>query len=68
MPACQSSDRSSSGIGKAISIDPQNAPAYRMLGYIQVQQKQMNKGIANLQKASDLGDEVAIGLLEKYKK
>ena len=31
---------------KAISIDSQNAPAYRMLGYIQVQQKQTEKGIA----------------------
>ena len=39
-----------------------------MLGYIQVQQKQMEKGISNLQKARDLGDEVAIGLLEKYNK
>ena len=53
---------------KAISIDSQNAPAYRMLGYIQVQQKQTEKGIANLKKAKELGDEVAIGLLEKYSK
>lgn len=53
---------------KAISIDSQNAPVYRMLGYIQVQQKQTEKGIANLKKAKELGDEVAIGLLEKYSK
>ena len=53
---------------KAISIDSQNAPAYRMLGYIQVQQEQTEKGIANLKKAKELGDEVAIGLLEKYSK
>mgnify|MGYP000221906347 FL=1 len=39
-----------------------------MLGYIQVQQKQTEKGIANLKKAKELGDEVAIGLLEKYSK
>lgn len=68
MFTCQPNSRSCSSSRKAISIDSQNAPAYRMLGYIQVQQKQTEKGIANLKKAKELGDEVAIGLLEKYSK
>ena len=64
----QNSAEAVQALEKAISIDSQNAPAYRMLGYIQVQQKQTEKGIANLKKAKELGDEVAIGLLEKYSK
>lgn len=52
---------------RAIKMDPENAPAYRMLGYAQIQNKEKNKGLANLQKAKDLGDEVADGLLQKYK-
>ena len=51
----------------AIKMDPENAPAYRMLGYAQIQNKEKDKGLANLQKAKDLGDEVADGLLQKYK-
>lgn len=52
---------------RAVEIDPENAPAYRMLGYAQIQNKEKDQGIANLQKAKDLGDEVADGLLQKYK-
>lgn len=52
---------------RAIKMDPENAPAYRMLGYAQIQNKEKDKGLANLQKAKDLGDEVANGLLQKYK-
>lgn len=52
---------------RAIKMDPENAPAYRMLGYAQIQNKEKDKGLANLQKAKDLGDEVADGLLQKYK-
>lgn len=52
---------------RAIKMDPENAPAYRMLGYAQIQNKEKDKGLANLQKAKDLGDEVADGLLQRYK-
>ncbi len=52
---------------RAIKMDPENAPAYRMLGYAQIQNKEKDKGLANLQKAKNLGDEVADGLLQKYK-
>lgn len=52
---------------RAIKMDPENAPAYRMLGYAQIQNKEKDKGLTNLQKAKDLGDEVADGLLQKYK-
>lgn len=52
----------------ALSLDPKNAPAYRMLGYCQVQQKDVKEGMANLQKAKELGDTVANELLTKYSK
>lgn len=52
----------------ALALDPDNAPAYRMLGYCQVQQKNTKEGIANLQKAKELGDTVADELLKKYGK
>jgi len=52
----------------AIKIDTENAPAYRMLGYTLVQQNQTDKGIVYLEKAKELGDEVATSLLQKYKK
>lgn len=52
----------------ALSLDPKNAPAYRMLGYCQVQQKNTKEGIANLQEAKELGDTVADELLKKYSK
>lgn len=55
-------------LATAISLDPKNAPAYRMLGYCQVQQKNTKEGIANLQKAKELGDTVADELLKKYGK
>ena len=60
-------DEAIKALTRAVEMDPENAPAYRMLGYSQIQNKEKEKGIANLQKAKDLGDEVADGLLEKYK-
>lgn len=53
---------------KAILLDSKNAPAYRMLGYTQIQQQQKEKGMENLRKAQELGDEIAKGLIEKYEK
>lgn len=53
---------------KALTIDAKNAPACRMLGYAYILQKQKDKGLKYLQQAKDLGDEIAGGLIEKYKK
>ena len=60
-------DEAIKALTQAVEMDAENAPAYRMLGYAQIQNKEKEKGIANLQKAVDLGDEVANGLLQKYK-
>ena len=38
-----------------------------MLGYCQVQQGNKKEGLAHLQKALEMGDTVAKGLIEKYK-
>ena len=53
---------------QAISLDAGNAAAYRMLGYIQVQQDKKQEGLANLNKAKELGDTVAGDLIERYGK
>ncbi|WP_300729065.1 trypsin-like peptidase domain-containing protein [uncultured Bacteroides sp.] len=53
---------------KAIALDAKNAPAYRMLGYTQIQQKKEQEGLGNLKKAKELGDEIAEGLIQKYSK
>ena len=55
-------------LNKAIELDAKNAAAYRMLGYCQVQQGKKKEGMANLEKAVELGDTVAKDLIEKYKK
>lgn len=60
-------DEAEKALTRAISIDAENAPAYRMLGYCQIQQKKKEAGLKNLQRAKDLGDEVAEGLIEKFK-
>lgn len=51
---------------KVISMDAQNAPAYRMLGYCQALQKNTKEACANFAKAKELGDEVVDTLIEKY--
>lgn len=61
-------DEAVKALEKAISIDKDNAPAHRMLGYVLIQQKQKEKGIQYLTKAKELGDNIADGLLKKYKK
>ena len=53
---------------QAIALDANNAAAYRMLGYSQIQQKQKKEGLANLKKAQELGDTVAGNLIERYNK
>ena len=60
-------DEAIAALNQSISIDGTNGGAYRMLGYCQVQKGDKNAGIANLQKAVELGDDTAASLIEKYK-
>ena len=52
---------------ECIQIDPNNSDGYLFLGLAQCLKGQKTEGIANLQKARELGDEQAEGLIEKYK-
>ena len=60
-------DEAIQALQHSLSLDAQNAVAYRMLGYCQVQQGNKKEGLAHLQKALEMGDTVAKGLIEKYK-
>ncbi len=51
---------------KVLTLSADNAVAYRMLGYCQVMMKEKKEGRLNLEKARDLGDKVAVQLIEKY--
>lgn len=52
---------------ECIQVDPDNSDGYLFLGLAQCLKGQKTEGIANLQKARELGDEQAEGLIEKYK-
>ena len=52
---------------ECIGIDANNSDGYLFLGLAQCLKGQKTEGIANLQKARELGDEQAEGLIEKYK-
>ena len=52
---------------ECIQIDPNNSDGYLFLGLAQCLKGQKAEGVANLQKARELGDEQAEGLIEKYK-
>ena len=52
---------------ECIQVDPDNSDGYLFLGLAQCLKGQKAEGIANLQKAWDLGDAQAEGLIEKYK-
>ena len=52
---------------KCISIDPDFADAYRILGICFVQNNQKEDGLKQLQKAVDLGDKIAPKLIEEIK-
>lgn len=54
-------------LNKAIALSPKDAGLYRMLGFSQIMLKQKKAGMANLQKAKDMGDKVAEQLIKKYK-
>ena len=51
---------------KAISMNNQYAPAYRLLGYCQAIQNKKKEACANFAKAKELGDEIVDQLIEKY--
>ncbi|MDO4949433.1 MAG: tetratricopeptide repeat protein, partial [Bacteroidales bacterium] len=51
---------------QVLRLTTDNAVAYRMLGYCQVMLKNKTEGKQNLEKARDLGDKVAVQLIEKY--
>ena len=61
-------DEAIKALQQALTLDSQSAAAYRMLGYCQVQQNKKKEGLANLQKAKELGDTVAESLIQKYSK
>ncbi len=53
---------------QAIAIAPDNADAYRIKGYAQIQKGDTEAGKVNLQKAIDLGDEVSKEIMKEYVK
>ena len=59
-------DEAIAAFQKAITLDANHAPAYRMLGYCQALQKKNKEACANFAKAKELGDEVVDSLIEKY--
>ena len=52
---------------ECISIAPDNSDGYLFLGLAQCLKGNKKEGIPNLQKARELGDPQADGLIEKYK-
>jgi hypothetical protein len=52
---------------ECIGLDANNSDGYLFLGLAQCLKGQKADGISNLQKAKELGDPQAEGLIEKYK-
>ena len=52
---------------ECIAIDANNSDGYLFLGLAQCLKADKAEGLKNLQKAKDLGDPQAEGLIEKYK-
>lgn len=50
---------------KSVELSPEYTDAYRILGICQIYNKEREKGLKNLQKAADLGDEMAREVLKK---
>ena len=50
-----------------IKLEPQSSDGYLFLGLAQCLKGQKAEGVKNLQKALELGDPQAEGLIEKYK-
>lgn len=51
-----------------LSLDSQNADAYRMIGYAQLQKGDKVSARKNLEKAIELGDETSKEIIDKYMK
>ena len=51
---------------QALEIAPDNADAYRIMGYAQIQKGDVEAGKKSLQKAIDLGDEMSKELIKDY--
>ena len=51
---------------KALELSPDNADAYRIMGYAQIQKGDTGEGKKNLQKAIDMGDEISRELMKDY--
>ena len=53
---------------RCIEIAPEYSEGYLILGLAQLQTKQKQEGLANLQKAKELGNQQAQSLIDKYSK
>jgi tetratricopeptide (TPR) repeat protein len=53
---------------RCIELSPDDSDGYLLLGVAQARTGQKAEGLANLQKAKELGNEQADGLIEKYSK
>ena len=53
---------------RCTEIAPEYADGYLLLGLAQIQTKKKTEGLANLQKAKDMGSEQAQPLIDKYSK
>lgn len=51
---------------QALELSPNNADAYRIMGYAQIQKGDTEAGKKNLQKAIELGDELSKELMKEY--
>ena len=59
-------DEAISALNKALSLNAENAVAYRLLGYCQALQKNTKDACVNFTKAKELGDTIVDKLIEKY--
>ena len=53
---------------RCVEIAPNYSDGFLLLGLAQVKKGQKGEGIANLQKAKELGNEQADALIDKYSK
>lgn len=61
-------DKAIEAAQKGLTLAPDNADLYRMMGFSQIQLKQQEEGKKNLLKAKELGDKNAKTILQKYSK
>lgn len=61
-------DEAVKALQRATELNPDNGIAYRMMGYAQITKGNKKEGMANLEKARQLGDNVAADLINKYTK